>query len=169
MHSQVYINFPSLTIISILGLLGGCTPSVASSLPTAQPEKTIEYHNTEYGFSFSLPASWKGYSIITDIWQGYTENESQEVIVEQGPIISIRHPLWTSKNSRQDIPIWVFTINQWNSLQQNQYSISAGGITSELCRNNKYVFALYSRYNFGELPGFEEVITIFDGNPLHVP
>ncbi len=169
MQSQAYFKHTSLIIFSILGLLGGCTTSITLSLPSTQPEKTIEYHNSEYGFSFSLPASWKGYSIITDEWQGYTYNGQNEVIVEKGPIISIRHPLWTSKKPRQDIPIWVFTINQWNSFQQNQYSISAGGITTELGRNEKYVFALYSRYNFAELTGFEEVITIFERNPLHVP
>ena len=63
----------------------------------------------------------------------------------------------------------VFTITQWNSLQQGDYSVSAGGIYTELGRNAKYVFALYSRYNFVFLPGFEEVNTILKGNPLHVP
>jgi hypothetical protein len=169
MHSQLYFKFLSLIIFTILGLLGGCTISKTSSLASTQPEKTIEYHNSDYGFSFTLPASWKRYSIITDEWQGYTYNGQNEVIVEKGPIISVRHPLWKSEKPRQDIPIWVFTINQWNSFQQNQYNISAGGITTELGRNKKYVFALYSLYNFAELPGFEEVITIFEGNPLHVP
>jgi hypothetical protein len=168
MHNQRNITFLSLALLSLQGFLAGCTPSVAAPLPITSPIISIEYRNTEYGFSFSLPISWKGYSIITDTWQGYNNGDSN-LTVEEGPIISIRHPLWTTKNPRQDIPIWVFTISQWNSFQQNQYSISAGGITEELGRNAKYVFALYSRYNFAELPGFEEVITIFEGKPLHVP
>lgn len=127
---------------------------------------TIEYQNSEYGFSFTLPATWKGYSILTDSWQGYL-NSQNNVIVTQGPIISIRNPQWTSTIPRQDIPIWVFTIAQWNSFQQGDYSISAGGIYSELGRNANYVFALYSRYNYTLLPGFEEVQTILESNPLH--
>jgi hypothetical protein len=140
----------------------------ASNPPTTRPAISIEYRNTEYGFSFSLPVNWKGYSIITDTWRGYTNGQS-DVTVEQGPIISIRHPQWTSENPRQDIPIMVFTLAQWNSLQQGDYSVSAGGIYTELGRNAKYVFALYSRYNFVDLPGIEEVKTILEGNPFHTP
>jgi hypothetical protein len=136
--------------------------------PSTTTIPTIEYRNTEYGFSFSLPASWKGYSIITDTWRGYNNSDS-EITVEQGPMISIRHPQWTSENPRQDIPIWVFTVAQWNSLQQGNYSVSAGGIYTELGRNARYVFALYSRYNYVFLTGFEEVQTILEGNPLHTP
>ena len=84
-------------------------------------------------------------------------------------MISIRHPQWTSENPRQDIPIWVFTVAQWNSLQQNNYSVSAGGIYTELGRNARYVFALYSRYNYAFTTGFEEVQTILEGKPFHTP
>lgn len=163
---------------SLFGLLGinvssvepttGATPTVQVTPSGTSVPSIIEYQNTEYGFSFSLPVIWKGYSIITDTWQGYN-NGNSGITVEQGPIISIRHPLWTSENPYQDIPIMVFTLAQWNSLQQGDYSVSAGGIYTELGRNAKYVFALYSRYNFVTLPGMEEVKTILEGNPLHIP
>ena len=168
MRNPRYLMFLSLALLSLQGLFTGCTPSVATPLPTTQPTISIEYQNTEYGFSFSLPVSWKGYSIITDIWRGYN-NGNSDITVEQGPIISIRHPLWTSENPYQDIPIMVFTIAQWNSLQQGDYSVSAGGIYTELGRNAKYVLGLYSRYNVAVLPGMEEVKTILEGNPLHTP
>ncbi len=141
------------------------TPFIPTKTTTTTPP--ILYSNTEYGFSFSLPASWKGYFIITDTWQGYTFNGQSEVSLEQGPIITIRHPLWTSENPRQDIPITVFTLAQWNSLQQGDYSVIAGGITTELGRNETYVFALYSHYNVANLPGSDEVKTILEGQPLH--
>ena len=63
----------------------------------------------------------------------------------------------------------VFTLAQWNSLQQGDYSVSAGGIYTELGRNAKYLFALYSRDNVAVLPGMEDVKTILEGNPLHTP
>jgi hypothetical protein len=169
MRNQRYFKFLSLVLLSLQVLFVGCAPSVATTLPTTRPATSIEYWNTEYGFSFSLPASWKGYSIITDTWQGYTFNGQSDVNVEQGPMISIRHPQWTSENPRQDIPIWVFTVAQWNSLQQGNYSVSAGGITTDLGRNAKYVFALPARYNVAEPTGYEEVETILAGNPFHTP
>ncbi|MCE5209292.1 MAG: hypothetical protein LLG42_13395 [Chloroflexi bacterium] len=166
----------SATILAVI-ILAACQSPAAKTVATSTVQVTpsstsvptiIEYQNNEYGFSFSLPVSWKGYSIITDIWRGY-DNGNSEITVEQGPIISIRHPLWASENPYQDIPIIVFTLAQWNSLQQGDYSVSAGGIYAELGRNAKYVFSLYSRYNFVALPGMEEVKTILEGNPLHIP
>ncbi|MBE3144690.1 MAG: hypothetical protein IMZ61_12335 [Planctomycetes bacterium] len=171
MRNQGYFKFLSLVLLSLQVLFVGCAHAVATTLPTTRPATSIEYRNTEYGFSFSLPASWKGYSIITDTWQGYTFNgqRQSDVNVEQGPMISIRHPQWTSEYPRQDIPIWVFTVAQWNSLQQGNYSVSAGGITTELGRNAKYVFALPARYNVALPTGYEEVETILEGNPFHTP
>ena len=32
--------------------------------------KANVYRNTQFGFSFSLPESWKGYRIITEKWEG---------------------------------------------------------------------------------------------------
>lgn len=126
----------------------------------------IVYKNTQYGFTFTLPASWKGYSIITGSWVGNDVTTGQ--ITETGPIISIRHPLWTPQNPRQDIPIMVFTINQWNSLQQGRFHIGAAPIgPSELGRNSRYVFALPARYNFVFPTGYEEVERILQSHPLH--
>src|SRR5450759_413214 len=102
MSNQRYFKFLSLALLSVQVLFAGCTLSVAMPLPTIQPTLSIEYQNTEYGFSFSLPVSWKGYSIITDTWRGYN-NGNSEITVEQGPIISIRHPLWTSENPYQAV------------------------------------------------------------------
>ncbi|MDA8227701.1 MAG: hypothetical protein M0T74_08350 [Desulfitobacterium hafniense] len=123
------------------------------------------YRNIQYGFSFSLPKTWKGYSIVTTQWEGLAIGSSQ--IVETGPLISIRHPQWTTDNPRQDIPIMVFTLTQWNSLQQEKFHIGAAPSgPSELGRNASYVFALPARYNFAFLAGFEEVEDILKNNPL---
>jgi len=63
----------------------------------------------------------------------------------------------------------VFTLAQWNSLQQGNYTISAGGIATELGRNARYVFVLPPRYDVAELPGRDEVETILASNPFHAP
>ncbi|HZW82322.1 MAG TPA: M56 family metallopeptidase, partial [Candidatus Deferrimicrobium sp.] len=142
------------------------TPSTSSSSTAAN---SIVYQNTQYGFSFALPESWKGYSIQSSPWQGLAmTGQNGETIVETGTIVSIRNPKWTSKNPRQDIPIMVFSIGQWNSLQQGVFHIGAAPVgPSELGRNNSYVFALPARYNFAFLPGYEEVETILGSHPVH--
>lgn len=144
-----------------------------SPLPSAIPQKSetnhsIIYENTQYGFNFILPESWNGYTIVTDKWEGLTIGNSQgEAVAETGPIISIRHPLWTSKTPRQDIPIMIFTLTQWDLLRQEKFHIGAAPFgPSELGRNSSYVFALPARYNYAFPAGFEEMEKILDSNPL---
>jgi hypothetical protein len=132
-------------------------------------DSTVEYRNTQYGFRFSLPASWRGFSIVTDQWQGYISGQQGDELAQQGPLISIRHPLWTTANPRQDIPVMVFTFAQWDSLQRNEFHIGAAPIgPSELGRNAQYVFALPARYNFAFPTGWEEVQKILEDRPLRV-
>ena len=129
---------------------------------------SVVYKNTQYGFNFSLPKSWEGYTIETDQWKGLAIGDSQgEKVIETGPIIGIRHPEWTAKNPRQDIPIMIFTLAQWDSLQQEKFHIGAAPMgPKELGRNPRYVFALPARYNYAFLTGYEEVETILRGKPL---
>ncbi|NPV92385.1 MAG: hypothetical protein HPY50_16595 [Firmicutes bacterium] len=125
----------------------------------------IVYQNTQYGFNFSLPQSWRGYTIVTDKWEGLPIGGSNPVAT--GPLLSIRHPRWTSQKPRQDIPIMVFTLDQWNSLQREEFHIGAAPIgPKELGRNSRYVFALPARYNFAFPTGFEEVEKILEGGSL---
>jgi hypothetical protein len=126
------------------------------------------YRNEQYGFDFSLPASWEGYTIVVDKWEGLAIEGSQSgKAIAVGPMVSIRHPKWTSENKRQDIPIMIFTISQWNSLQKEKFHIGAAPIgPSELGRNAKYVFALPARYNFAFPTGYEEVENILTSKPL---
>ncbi len=131
-------------------------------------EKTdsIIYKNTEYGFSFSLPKSWQGHSIITETWEGFAVEGSQGDD-QSGPQISIRHPQWTSENQRQDIPIMIFTLAQWDSLQREQFHIGAAPMgPGEIGRNTRYVFALPARYNYAFPSGYEEVENILKSDPL---
>ena len=126
-------------------------------------QEKIEYKNTQYGFSFSLPASWQGYSIITATWEG--NPAGSDAVIEQGPVISIRNPKWTSEKPYQDIPVMVFTVAQWNLLLQEEFHIGAAPVgPSELGRNSAYVFALPARYNFAYPEGVEEVEKILAGD-----
>jgi hypothetical protein len=135
------------------------------------PRSQEEYRNTKYGFCVSLPASWHGYSIVADHWEGATTSGPQGYqVVARGPLILIRHPLWTKENTRQDVPIMVFTHKQWDSMQKDEFHIGAAPVgPNELGRNQKYVFAVPARYDFTELTGVEEVRQIINGKSLHAP
>lgn len=123
---------------------------------------SINYTNNRYGFSVTLPPSWQGYTVVTGTWTGYTTP------AEHGPIFSIRNPLWASSTPRQDIPIMVFTLNEWSAVNSGTMSVSAAPIPpSELGQNAQYVFALPARYNYAYPEGWQEVQSIIQSNPLH--
>ena len=129
---------------------------------------SIVYENSEYGFRFSLPDSWKGYSIVTNKWEGLATGGAQNgKVVESGPLLSIRHPQWTAEKPRQDIPVMIFTLDQWNALQQGSFHIGAAPVgPRELGRNSEFVFALPARYNYEFPEGYEEVEEILSSDPL---
>lgn len=139
-------------------------------MASAEQNNSTVYENSEYGFSFALPDTWKSYSIVTDKWEGLSiPTTGKEEVIETGPMISIRHPEWSAKDPRQDIPIMILTIEQWDMLRQEKFHIGAAPIPpTELARNDKYVFALPARYNFAFPTGYEEVEQILEGNPIDV-
>jgi hypothetical protein len=129
--------------------------------------QSITYVNTQYGFTFTLPESWQGYTIINSTWNGTRTDSSSDKKEVTGPEIIIRNPLWTSEQPRQDIPIMVITFEEWDLMQKGEIAIGAAPIgPSELGKNSEYIFGLPPRYNFAYLPGYEEVAEIIASNPL---
>ncbi len=151
-------------LLCLAVLLTSCAPALSSPA-------TIEYDNAQYGFRFTLSASWKGYSVVVSNWTGdAADPNTGEVPVLNGPMLLIRHPLWTQQNPRQDIPIMIFTHPQWDALQRGEFLVSAAGVgPTELGENAQYVFALPPRYNYALLEGWQEVDRILQGHPLHTP
>jgi hypothetical protein len=139
--------------------------SLTAAVPTKASDKT--YYNAQYGFSVALPDSWKGFTAAIDTWQGSITGATGEVVTEQGPQINLRYPLWTAAKPRQDIPVMIFALSQWDALQKGKFHIGAAPIgPSELGRNAHYVFALPARYNFAYLTGYEEVDQILKSGAL---
>ena len=143
------------------------TVDQAPPLPTPT-SSSIEYRNVQYGFAVTLPKTWEGYTVSTDKWTGNAANDQLgEVAFATGPVLSIHNPKWSGAGSYQDIPIMVFTLDQWSSLQKDEFHIGAAPIgPSEMGRNTKYVFALPARYNFAFPTGYEEVDQIIQSKPL---
>lgn len=126
---------------------------------------TITYNNTDYGFTFSLPSSWQGYSVVKNTWEGnslVTGGKKQT-----GPKLLIRNPNWTQALPYEDIPVLVFTQAQWASYIKEEFAVSAAPIAaSELGHNNAYVFALPPRWDFDYSKGYEEAQNILKMKPL---
>lgn len=165
-------HFPVIIVIAVIAMAMAFgwwrarseMESEKQSNSSATPTSSIVYTDPTYGFRFALPASWQGYSVITSTWIG--EN-ADGTAVTQGPVIALRHPAWTVDVPRQDIPIMVFTIADWNNLLTDMFHVGAAPINpSEIGRNNKYVFALPARYNYAFPAGYEEVAQILGGTPL---
>lgn len=129
------------------------------------PDSPLIYRTSQYGFEFTLPQSWQDYSIIMEQWEGMAIGTQD--LAESGPLILIRHPQWTETNVRQDIPVMVFTAQQWLALQQGSFHIGAAPIGPKaMGHNNQYVFALPARYNYAFPAGYEEVEKILESVPL---
>ena len=134
--------------------------------PTAENGQTsVIYRNEQYGLQVTLPDSWKGFTVVTGTRE--IRNVASGDVDGTAPTISIRHPLWTQTVPRQDIPIDIYTPDQWAGIVSEQYTVSAAPIPpTELARNANYIFALPARYNYAFPAGFEEVQTIIDSKAV---
>jgi hypothetical protein len=170
-HIAVFIFALLLTTLISAFFTASCADVTATkkdsmTFSAAAAEKTLLYTNRQYGFSFTLPKSWKGFKVVESEWTGVSLDGSGRTAAK-GPLLSIRNPKWTKAQPYQDIPIMIFTIKQWNALQKDQFAVSAAPIPpSELGRNKTFVFALPARYNYAFPRGFEEVEKILAGKPL---
>ncbi len=125
----------------------------------------VVYTNDVYRFKFSLPDNWKGYSIISENLEIRDVQSGQ--VVATAPKILIRDPRWSLGLKREDIPVEIFTLMEWNKIQAGEYSVGAAPIPpSELGRNSGYVFALPARYNYDYSAGWQDVQQIIDSHPL---
>ena len=71
----------------------------------------IFYKNSEYGFKMIFPETWKGFKVQEKTWQGWAIDGSGKKY--SGPEIVIKNPQTTATQQYQDIPIMIFTHEQW--------------------------------------------------------
>lgn len=139
-------------------------PASGPVVPTTQNEPLV-YTNSEYGFTFDLPTSWKGYTIVEETWTGNTLPKNTKD--QSGPKLILRHPLWTQAHPYEDIPVLVFTLSQWDSYIKEEFAVSAAPVPAqEIGRNTKYVFALPPRWDFDYSEGYKEAEDIVNSKPL---
>jgi hypothetical protein len=135
-------------------------PKIVESRPS--PNATIQYVNRQFGFRFTLPAGWKGFTIVMSQWSA-----DRALAGVKGPILSIRNPHWTEANPWQDIPIMIFTHSEWSLVDDGSASVSAAPYgPGQIGRNRKYVFAVPPRFDTDEDEGYREVDHLLQGHPL---
>jgi hypothetical protein len=151
--------------LSVSGWAQQAPPANQKHETAGKHTKTVEYRNVECGFSLTLPESWKGFRVLWSEWEGSVLTDDGNVArVLRGPRIQIRHPKWTEQNPREDMPIIVFTIAQWNE----DPVVSAAPIGPlELGRNRKYVIAVPPRWDYDFAEGWEEAQEILTPESLH--
>lgn len=91
---------------------GTITGNNGSAGTTTQNSNSITYRNEKYGFSIDVPKSWSGYSVVENKWSGDSLNSKGNLVLGtvSGPMISIRHPEWSTTTPRQDIPVMVLQL-----------------------------------------------------------
>ena len=154
-----------LQISAIMAFLAtGCGSLNAPNQPSGLP---LRYHNAQYSFTFFLPVSWQGYSALIQKWEGvsYLPAKDTTAVTAHGPIIVLRRPHWKADDPYQDIPIMIFSRNQWDALHSGKFFPYAGGMIFEMWHSHKYVFGIYSRYNADDsVKGWKEADDILGRN-----
>jgi len=145
-----------LALVLSGGLVGCATnaPNHPSGLP-------LRYYNSQYDFTFFLPASWRGYSVLIQQWNA---SQTDSTMPEHGPVIVIRHPQWKINDIYQDIPVRVFTRSQWEADRHGKFAIDAGGFEEEIEHNREFVFVISSRFNTEELKASKEADDVVTQN-----
>lgn len=147
-------NFVLPALFAVLLLGAGCTsvvPSTSVTTPEPTPdvvETTNIYKNDQFGFDITLTDDWVGYSVEAGEWQGQMLSDTSGSTVLSGPKITLKHPSWST--TKIEIPVMVFTFDEWSRIENKDLSVSAAPIAPrELGRNANNVLALPARYNYG--------------------
>ena len=141
-YAKVNDVFPFYTVATPASVATSTIPA-----PVVVPNNSLNYRNTNYGFSLTLPAEFKGYSII-------------ETSIPFGHEVIIRNPFWTGEHTYMDIPILIYDIKTYDAWIANHfegYPTAAPIGPTERGRNSMYVFATAPRYNYSFATGFEKV------------
>jgi len=154
-----------LVYVSTMAALLACGCGGLNDHP---PGAQLRYRNPQYDFTFFLPASWQGYSVLIQEWEGvsYLPAKDTTAVIARGPIIVLRHPQWKADDPWQDIPIMVYTRGQWEAEKQGKFAPNiAGGVIDEMWHNRKFVFGIYSRHNaLDSVKGWQEAADIIERN-----
>ena len=138
--------------------------------PLQTTEISVEYRNSDYGLLVVLPMSWDGYSVEDHTWTASKiDDTGREVPATTGIEIHVIPPGSTDTTPLQDIPIMIFTHEQWKHIDgiYNDWVVSPAPFDPRiLAENDSYVFALPARYNHTLLENYQEVEDIIESGAI---
>ena len=139
------------------------TIAAAAAPPqSAGGNRTITYVNREFGFRFTLPRSWRGYTACIEKHELAGDEAKAHGVSASFRILRISHFLGNAQYPREDIPILIFTPRQWKLVRDQIIPFGAAPFPPyELDHNARYVFALPARFDL------EEVVRVIHDKPPH--
>ena len=165
-RGKAFRNIPYVVMLMLVSIAARCQPAlcpfqeVQTQAANRNGKQPVVYINAQYGFRFDLPDDWRGFCVVHRQWSAGSE--------ERGPLLLIRNSAYTDDDPHEDIPIMVFTRNQWKRIRQETLIVSPAPFPpAEIAHNRRYVFCTPPRYFYDELPGVEEVLAILGGQPMH--
>jgi hypothetical protein len=122
----------------------------------------IFYKNAEYEFSMIFPATWKNFIVQKNTWKGWLVDSQSEHPDYTGVKLLFINPQTTDTQVYQDIPVLIFTKEQWGLISQEKLSVSAAPIgPAKIGETNDYIFATPPRwYGFTDAIGSQEAVDI---------
>ncbi len=134
----------------------------------------VQYKNSQYGFVFSMPLTWKGYFVSEEKWKGVNRTGESGGSTVRGPLIVISRPPEGSENQASRIVIFVLTLKEWNEFSNGEFRMGTArhGLV-KVGNNKRYIFAVPESYfdktSFDKTSGdFTEIRQIFEDNPFEV-
>lgn len=148
-----------VVIVAVLLVVGGI---YYFSTKGGSSIKGEAYTNESYGFKMTMPDSWKGFTMIEDVWNGWPVGGDAKLGEEyQGPKLIFRNDKWKPLEVWQDIPILVFTKDVWALVMKGDVMASSSPILPEkIGENSNFIFATPPRWTLNNDPGAEEAIEI---------
>lgn len=134
-------------LLAVLLVMSLRLPKASAGRAAVHPSGLpVVYDNPQYHFRFFLPENLQGYAVQLQQWHA-----DPAISGDYGPVIVLRSPKWGGNQSYQDIPILVFMRRQWDFERgEDNFGEFAGGIEYEISHNAKYVFAIWSRFNWDD-------------------
>jgi hypothetical protein len=165
-RGKAFRNIPYVVMLMLVSIAARCQPAlcpfqeVQTQAANRDGKQPVVYINTQYGFRFNLPDDWRGFCVVHRQWSAGLE--------DRGPLLLIRNSAYTDEDPHEDIPIMIFTRNQWKRILQEKLIVSAAPCPpAEIAHNRRYVFCTPPRYFYDGYPGVEEVLAILGSQPMH--